>query len=185
VHRSQDLIRLLFNEKEVRESDIDAIWNVCNKQGQQIKLEIYRIILEVLRAAYNCMTDQTKEHFIDKIASMHPSQLIEKDIEIVTELGKKGGVAYRQPEAFVQKAAGLLWSIAVREKDYPRSTSKVARKKFCEQVQSWDDSYKEGYVAQCLDNISHNKVPLQSLKIALKLIEKMNQSNYTTNKRTR
>ena len=66
-----------------------------------MKLEIYRIILEVLRAAYSCMTDQTKERFILKIASVPPAQLIEKDIEIVTELGKKGGVAYRQPEAFV------------------------------------------------------------------------------------
>lgn len=57
VHRSQDLIRLLFNEKEVQEADIDVIWNVCEKQGQQTKLEVYRIILEVLRAAYSCMTD--------------------------------------------------------------------------------------------------------------------------------
>ena len=33
IHRSQDLIRLLFNEKEIRESEIDMIWNVCGKQG--------------------------------------------------------------------------------------------------------------------------------------------------------
>jgi len=31
VHRSQDLIRLFFNEKEIKESEIDMIWNVCSK----------------------------------------------------------------------------------------------------------------------------------------------------------
>ena len=31
VHRSQDLIRLFFNEKEITESEIDMIWNVCSK----------------------------------------------------------------------------------------------------------------------------------------------------------
>jgi hypothetical protein len=71
------------------------IWSVCGRQGQQIKLEVYKVVLEVLRAAYNCMTDSTKEHFVDKLASMQPSQLIEKDIELVMELGKKGGVAFR------------------------------------------------------------------------------------------
>jgi hypothetical protein len=41
------------------------------------------------------MTDSTKEHFIGKFASQHPSQLIEKDIELVQELAKKGAVAFR------------------------------------------------------------------------------------------
>ena len=95
VHRSQDLIRLFFNEKDIKESEIDMIWDVCGKQGQQIKLEIYKIILDVLRSAYSSMTDETKEHFIDKMAAMPPGQVIEKDIEIVTELGKRGGVAFR------------------------------------------------------------------------------------------
>jgi type I site-specific restriction endonuclease len=113
VHRSQDLIKLLFNEREIRETEIDMIWSVGEKQGHQIKLEIYKIVLEVLRAAYSCMTDATKEHFIDKIASLAPSELLEKDIELVAELGKKGGVAFRQPEAFVEKSAQLLWSVAV------------------------------------------------------------------------
>jgi len=185
VHRSQDLIRLLFNEKEVKESEIDMIWTVCGKQGQQIKLEIYKIVLEVLRAAYSCMTDSTKEHFIDKIAAMHPSQLIEKDIELVVELGKKGGVAYRKPEGFVEKAAQFLWSVAVLEKPYPRATLQTARKRFCEQVSAWDDGLKEAYVAQCLDNIGNNRLPLQNLKIALKLIEKMNCSSYAAQQRTR
>jgi hypothetical protein len=126
------------------------------------------------------MTDSTKEHFIGKIASMHPDDLIEKDIEIVTELGKKGGVSFRQPDGFVVKSANLLWSIAVMEKKYPMSTMKIARKKFCEQVKSWDDTYKESYIASCIDNISHNKLPLQNLKIAMKLIEKMNQNQYNS-----
>ena len=95
VRRATDLIRLFFNEKEINESEIDMIWTVCMKQGEQIKLEVYKIILEVLRSAYTTMTDRTKEHFIDKMASMSPSQVIERDIEIVTELGKKGGIAYR------------------------------------------------------------------------------------------
>jgi len=105
VHRSQDLIRLLFNEKEIKESEIDMIWLVCNKEGEQIKLEIYKIVLEVLKTTYNCMTDSTKEHFIDKVMDMPAAQLIEQDIELVVELGKKGGVGFRQPEPFVQKAA--------------------------------------------------------------------------------
>lgn len=178
VHRSQDLIRLLFNEKEVDESEIDMIWDVCLKQGQQIKLEVYKIILEVLRAAYSCMTDATKGHFINKMVSMPPEQVIAKDIEIVMELGKKGGVAYRPPEGYIVTAAGLLWSIAVLERPYPRSVTEVARRKFCEQIQAWDDSFKETYVARCLDNISHQKYPLQNLKIAMKLIEKMNTGSY-------
>ena len=50
---------------------------------------------------------------------------------------------------------------------------------------SWDDSYKEEYIAQCIDNISHNKLPLQNLKICMKLIEKMNQNQYNAQKKTR
>ena len=42
------------------------IWNICATQGQAIKLEVYRVILEVLKASWNCMTDSTKEHFINK-----------------------------------------------------------------------------------------------------------------------
>lgn len=51
VHRSQDLVRLFFNEKdaEITREEVDMIWNVCSKQGQQIKLEVYKVILEVLR----------------------------------------------------------------------------------------------------------------------------------------
>lgn len=131
------------------------------------------------------MTDETKEHFIDKMAAMPPAQVIEKDIEVVAELGKKAGVAFRPPEGYVRKAAQLLWSIAVLEKPYSISVTEMARKKFCEQVQSWDDSSKETYVAQCLDNISNKTFPLQNLKIAMKLIEKMSQSSYPAGKRTR
>ena len=185
VHRSQDLLRLLFVEKAVEEADIDSIWHVCTTQGQQIKLEIYRIILEVLRASYNCMTDQTKQHFVRKFASMEPNQLIEKDIEIVTELGKRGGVTFRQPDQFVQDAAAFLWSVAVLEREYALPLSKLARKKFCEQVHCWDDSLKEGYIAQCLDNISNGRLPLQNLKIAVKLIERMTQGAYGATRRTR
>ena len=58
------------------------------------------------------------------------------------------------------KAAAFLWSIAVLERAYPRQIAEMARKKFCEQVQGWDDASKEGYVAQCLDNISSKKFPL-------------------------
>jgi hypothetical protein len=157
IHRSQDFIRLFFNEKEISEQEIDMIWNLCNKEGQQIKLEIYKIILEVLRQSHSAMTDQTKDYFISKLETVKPEHLIEKDIEIITELGKKIGVAFRQPEPYVIKAAQILWSVATLEKDYPKNIAVIARKKFCDQVQSWDDSFKEQYVAQCLDNISNNK----------------------------
>jgi uncharacterized UPF0160 family protein len=39
-------------------------------------------------------------------------------------------------------------------------------------------------VALCLDNIAHRRFALQNLKIAMKLIQKMNYSNYN-GKRTR
>ena len=97
VHRSQDLVRLFFTERdaEITREEIDMIWNVCSKQGQQIKLEVYKVILEVLRQSYTAMTDATKDYFIDKLSQVSPSELIEKDIEIVTELGKKLGATYR------------------------------------------------------------------------------------------
>ena len=31
VNRSADIIRLFFSEKEIRESEIDMIWNLCEK----------------------------------------------------------------------------------------------------------------------------------------------------------
>lgn len=31
VNRSADIIRLLFNEKEITESDLDLLWNLCHK----------------------------------------------------------------------------------------------------------------------------------------------------------
>jgi hypothetical protein len=119
------------------------------------------------------MTDSTKEHFVELIAKMPPNQLIEKDIELAVELGKKSNVAFRKPEPFVEKVAQFLWSVAILEKPYPVALIKSARKKFCEQVSGWDDSLKESFIAQCIDNISSNRLPLQSLKIAMKLIEKL------------
>ena len=34
IHRSQDFIRFFFNEKEIKEEEIDMIWNLCNREGQ-------------------------------------------------------------------------------------------------------------------------------------------------------
>jgi hypothetical protein len=67
------------------------------------------------------------------MAAMSPAQIVERDIEIVTEVGKKGGLAVRSaPEGYVVKAGRLLWSIAVLEKPYPPKLAETARKKFCE-----------------------------------------------------
>ena len=36
IHRANELIKLLFNEKDILESEIDMIWDTCRKQGEQI-----------------------------------------------------------------------------------------------------------------------------------------------------
>jgi hypothetical protein len=187
ITRSDQLIRLFFSEKVVLPEEIDLIWAVCNKLGHiHIKLEIYKIILDVLKVSYITMSDETKEYFIDKLKTVNPSDLIEKDIELITELGKKGGYQFRKPpDGFVKKSADFLWSIAVLDKEYPRIIAPAARKKFCEAVQNWEDPIKEIYVSQAIDNITSEKLPLQNLKIAKKLIEKMNTSQYPAGKRTR
>lgn len=185
MHRSQDLVKLFFSEKEeeVTKEEIDLIWNVCNKQGQQIKLEVYKVILDVFKSySSSNMADETKEYFIDKIKEVPPAQVIEKDIQIVTELGRKIGVSYRQPEAFVVKSAEFLWSVAILEKDYPKAIALKARKKFCDQVASWDDSLKAKYVALCVQNIEKDSYSLQNLKITTKLISKMSFSSYNGKK---
>ena len=105
IHRAQELIKLLFNEKYILESEIDMIWDTCRKQGEQIKLEVYNIILDVLRPAYNSLRDQTKAYFITKLDNIEPRELIDKDIDLLHELGKKVGMgAARKPEDFVLKA---------------------------------------------------------------------------------
>jgi hypothetical protein len=81
--------------------------------------------------------------------------------------------------------ADYLWSIAVLEKDFPRNIAVVARKKFCDQVSYWDDSLKESYVNSAIENIKAHNLPLQSVKIACKLIEKMHTSSYPQGQRTR
>ena len=48
------------------------------------------------------------------------SQLIEKDIEILTELGKKSGTSWRKPDLDIKKSTQMLWSVAILEKDYPQ-----------------------------------------------------------------
>ena len=136
ISRSDQLIKLYFNEKAVVPEEIDMIWNVCNRLGHiHIKLEIYKIILDVLKISYITMTDETKEYFIDKLKTVNPSDLIEKDIELITELGKKNGYQFRKPpDGFVKKSADFLWTIAVLDKEYPRAIVPAARKKFCEAV---------------------------------------------------
>jgi hypothetical protein len=179
------LVKLFFSEKEeeVTKEEIDLIWNVCNKQGQQIKLEVYKVILDVFKSySSSNMADETKEYFIDKLKEVPPAQVIEKDIQIVTELGRKIGVSYRQPEAFVVKSAEFLWSVAILEKDYPKAIALKARKKFCDQVSSWEDSLKEDYVALCVQNIENDSHSLQNLKITTKLISKMSFSSYNGKK---
>ena len=179
IHRSNDLIKLLFNEKDILESEIDMIWNTCTKQGEQIKLEVYNIILDVLKPAYNSLKDQTKAYFITKLDNIEPRELIDKDIELLTELGKKYGMgASRKPEDFVQKAAQFMWNIATLQKDYPIEIIKLARKKFAEMTTAWDDALKEPYIAEAIDNIANNKLPLQNLKLCMKLLEKWTQSTY-------
>jgi len=61
---------------------------------------------------------------------------------------------------FVIKAVNIMWSIAVLEKDYPIQLIKTARKNFQDLISSWEDSYKDPYIALCIDNISNNKMPL-------------------------
>ena len=131
IQRSTDLIKLLFNEKDVLESEIDLIWDSCTKQGEQIKLVVYDIILDVLKMAYNSLRDQTKAYFIAKLEQLEPDELFDKDIELLTELGKKGvSGGYRRPEDFVLKAAQFMWNIATLQKDYPVNIIYLARKKF-------------------------------------------------------
>ena len=160
VHRSQDLIRLLFNEKEITNDEIDLIWNATQKQGQQIKLEVYKLVIEVLRAAYSTMTDETKEHLIDKISATEPENVIESDIDIVTELGKRGGVTFNKVDGHIRKAVEFLWQIASLKQPYSVELAKIARKKFCDQIILWDDTMKDSFVADCIDNISNNRNPL-------------------------
>jgi hypothetical protein len=135
VHRSQDMVKLFFSEKEqeITKEEVDMIWNVCDKQGQQIKLEVYKVILDVFKSySSSNMSDGTKEYFIDKLREIPAPQVLDKDIQIVTELGRKVGVSYRQPEAFVIKSAQYLWSVAILDKNYPKSIALRARKKFCD-----------------------------------------------------
>jgi hypothetical protein len=83
VHRSQDLVKLFFSEKEeeVTKEEVDLIWNVCTKQGQQIKLEVYKVILDVFKSySSSNMSDETKEYFIEKLKEVPPAQVIDKDI---------------------------------------------------------------------------------------------------------
>ena len=144
-----------------------------------MKLEVYKIIIDVLSHTYvSTMTEETKEYFIDKFKGMEPSELLEKDIELLTELGKKAGVQFRNADGYVKKVADYLWSIAVLEKDFPRNIAVVARKKFCDQVSNWDDNLKDAYVNSAIENIKAHNLPLQNLKLASKLIDKMNTSNY-------
>ena len=58
------------------------------------------------------------------------------------------------------KAANIMWSIAVLEKEYNIQLIKIARKNFQDLISNWDDSYKESYIAHCIDNITNNKLPL-------------------------
>lgn len=161
IHRADELIKLLFNEKDILESEIDMIWDTCRKQGEQIKLEVYNIILDVLKPAYNNLRDQTKAYFITKLDNIEPRELIDKDIELLTELGKKVGMgASRKPEDFVQKAAQFMWNIATLQKEYPVHLIKLARKKFAEMTAMWDDALKEPYIEEAIENIANNKLPL-------------------------
>jgi len=83
------------------------------------------------------------------------------------------------------RAADMMWKIATRAKDYPARLCKQARKNFQITSAIWEDSLRDPYIAECLDNITSNKLPLVNLKILRKLIEKMNQTSYSSSRKNR
>ena len=79
-----------------------------------------------------------------------------------------------------------MWNIATLQKDYPIELIKPARKSFAEMTSMWDDALKEPYIEEAIENIAKDKLPLQSLKLCTKMIERWTQSPYPANsKKTR
>lgn len=48
VKKSQSLLKIMFTCDAIKEREVDMIWDVCMKQGRQMKMEVYAIIIDVL-----------------------------------------------------------------------------------------------------------------------------------------
>ena len=184
LKKSTALMKLLFSEKAIGEHEVNMIWDVCIKQGQQHKLEVYQVILEVCQHYNSNLSESVKIQFINKIEKIDPLNIIEKDIILLHELGKRYSITYRAPEVNQVRATAIMWDIATRVKPYPLEVIKQARKFFSDLASNWEDSLKEIYIAKAVDNISDGKLPLQNLKILSKLLESfMDTSVYVNSQR--
>lgn len=90
-----------------------------------------------------------------KLEKIEPRDFIDKDIDLLHELGKKCIMGNaRKPEDYVLNAVQFMWNIATMKKEYPIGLIKQARKSFGEMTSMWDDLLKVNYIEEAIENIS-------------------------------
>jgi hypothetical protein len=67
---------------------------------------------------------------------------MDKDVSLLHELGKRNTINTRAPEEYQVRAAAMMWSIAIREHNYPLEIIKFARKNFSDLTTNWEDRLK-------------------------------------------
>mmetsp|Transcript_9129 Transcript_9129/g.8555 ORF Transcript_9129/g.8555 Transcript_9129/m.8555 type:complete len:124 (+) Transcript_9129:172-543(+) len=107
------------------------------------------------------------ELWIDKFLTVPPEQLQEKEIDCVSELTKFN---YKKT-SFSEKVANLLWEVGTRQKKFKKTIVEPAIDKFFDVIRNWDREQKGEYLFMCIENIKEHRAQVQSIKIALKIIE--------------
>jgi len=138
------------------------MWQATRKD-QQTKLEMYRI----LKSTAATLKAPEILFFIENISQIEPDNLMEQELDVVYEISRFG---YRASE-YTMKGIHFLYSVAVREKDYPKKLVETGVEKFLEIIKSQDRDIKNPFIAQCAQNIKEQKCTIQSVKILIKLID--------------
>jgi hypothetical protein len=148
IQRSIEVIKFLINERQLGQEEIDIIWS-ATLRDQQTKMEIYKIIHDTA-VSYK---GEEIDHLINKFVSVPPEQLIEKEIECAYELTK---FSYRKT-SYSEKAAQLLWEIAINQKPYKKQLIDLALDKFIDLIRNWEREQKGEYLLACIQNIKDHK----------------------------
>ncbi len=104
---------------------------------------------------------------VDQFITIPPEQFVDKEIDCVYELTK---FAYKKLN-FSEKAASLFWSIATQTQSYKPAIVEQALDRFIDVIRNWEREQKGEYLLLCIQNIKEHKAQVQSIRIAMKILD--------------
>lgn len=162
VQRAGEVLKLLANDDSLTLSDINLIWAVSQK-NEDLRKVVYSILVEV----NSSMKPEILAHIVQKVSELHPSKLLQEEVNLVYELTKlttKAGLANT-------KACEFFHYAVLASEDYSPYSKNLCLEAYCNLLKSWEKSKnRPSVIESCVENIRENRNSLYAIKTILKII---------------